>query len=224
MRPELRPLVRKLSLHRQRVGDTFVHSGAVGNVEIVAIMTGIGTVAAERATERLLSSTTVDHLVVVGIAGGVDPGVKIGAVIVPSSVIDGPTRSEYRPHLLGDTEPRGKLFTSDELLVEKDALAQLAEQGVVGLDMETASIAATCERHRCPWSVFRGISDRPSDELVDEAVFGLARLDGTANLPAVGRYLLTRPWRVRRLARLGRDMKVAANAAADAAVRACAQL
>lgn len=223
MRPELRPLVRTLSLRRERLGDTLVHSGTVGNVEIIAMMSGIGTLAAAQAAERLLSSITVDHLVVVGIAGGVDASAEIGAVIVPDLVIDGSTGSEYRPSPLGDTASRGKLLTSDELLVEPDALARLAEQGVVALDMETASIAAVCERHRCPWSVFRGISDRPSDGMVDEAVFGLARPDGTANLPAVGRYLLTRPWRVRRLARLGRDMSVAANAAAAAAVRACAQ-
>ncbi len=203
-------------------GDTFVHSGTIGNVEIIATMTGIGTLAAARATERLLSSMTVDHVVVVGIAGGV-VGVEIGDVIVPALVVDGSTGSEHRPSPFGDTASRGKIWTSDELLVEKDALARLAEQGVVALDMETASIAAICEQHQCPWSVFRGISDRASDELVDEAVFGLARPDGKANLPAVGRYLLRRPWRVRRLARLGHDMSVAANAAAAAAVRACAQ-
>jgi adenosylhomocysteine nucleosidase len=223
MKPELRPLVRILSLRRVQLDETSVHSGSVGDVEIVATMTGIGTRAATEASERLLSSMPVDHVVVVGIAGGVGPSVEIGDVIVPAAVIDGYTAKEYHPSPFGDMAPGGKVWTSDELLTEIDVVARLVEQGVVALDMETAAVAAVCEEHHCPWSVFRGISDRAGDELVDQAVFGLARPDGSANIPALARYLLPKPWRVRRLARLANDMKVAAEAAANAAVRACGQ-
>ena len=50
MRPELRPLVRPLSLRRSRSGDGALHAGAIGRVEIVATITGIGTRAAARGT------------------------------------------------------------------------------------------------------------------------------------------------------------------------------
>jgi hypothetical protein len=86
--------------------------------------------------------------------------------------------------------------------------------------METAAIAAVCERRGCAWSVFRAISDRAGDAAVDSDVLGLAGSDGAADLAALARFLLTRPWRIPGLVRLGRGMRLAANTAASAAVRA----
>jgi adenosylhomocysteine nucleosidase len=90
--------------------------------------------------------------------------------------------------------------------------------------METAAVAAVCERRGCPWSVFRAISDRADDGAVDAAILGLAGPDGGPNLPALMRFLVTRPWRVPQLARLARGMRLAADRAASAASRALARL
>ena len=90
--------------------------------------------------------------------------------------------------------------------------------------METSAIAAVCERRRCPWSVLRAISDRAGDPAIDSAVLGLAGPDGGPHLPALARFVLTRPWRLALLARLARDMRIAANAAASAAVAALARI
>jgi hypothetical protein len=86
--------------------------------------------------------------------------------------------------------------------------------------METAAIAAVCEDRDCPWSVFRAISDRADDGSIDLAVFGLAGPDGGPNLPALARFVLSKPWRVPELARLARGMKLATNVAASAALSA----
>ena len=220
MRPELRPLVHRLSLRRERSGGDVLHRGAVGRVEIVATTTGIGTRAAARATERVLSSTPVDHILVVGIAGGIGPGVAIGDLVVPELVVDLATGREHRPCPVGDSAPRGTLVTSDGLLVDREEIARLERRGVVAIDMETASIAAVCERRGCPWSVFRAISDRAGDAAIDQAVLGLAGPDGGPNLPALARFLLSQPWRVPQLARLARDMRRATQRAASAAAEA----
>lgn len=220
MRSELRPLVRVLALRRDRSGDGALWSGAAGGVAIVATMTGIGMGAAARATGRILDSAGVDHVVVVGIAGGIGPSVEIGDLVVPERVIDLASGTEHRPHPLGGSAPRGTLVTWDGLLVDPERMARLAREGVVAIDMETAAVAAVCERRGCPWSVFRAISDRADDASVDQAVFGLAGPDGGPNLPALARFLLTRPWRIPQLARLARGMRLAADAAATAAVRA----
>ena len=220
MRPELRPLVRSLSLSRARSGNGALLSGAVGRVEVVATTTGIGTRAAARTAERVLGSTPVDHLIVVGIAGGIGPSVDIGDLVVPELVIDLSTGTEHRPSHLGDTAPRGTLVTLDGLLVDQDEVARLERQGVIAIDMETAAIAAVCEDRHCPWSVFRAISDRADDGSTDPAVFGLAGPDGGTNLPALARFVLSKPWRVPELARLARGMKLATNVAASAALSA----
>jgi adenosylhomocysteine nucleosidase len=220
MRSELRPLVRLLSLTRERSGDGLLLSGLVGPVEVVATTTGIGTRAAARTAQRVLDSTPVDHVIVVGIAGGIGPTVDIGDLVVPDLVIDLSSGTEYRPSLLGHTAPRGTLVTSDELLVDRDEVVRLERQGVIAIDMETAAIAAVCEDRHCPWSVFRAISDRADDGSTDPAVFGLAGPDGGADFPALARFVLSKPWRVPELARFARGMRLATNRAASAAVNA----
>src|SRR4030042_5437733 len=86
MRSELQPLVRRLGLRRPRVGQGGLWSGAVGLVEVVATITGVGTQAASRAAERVLDSTAVEALFVVGVAGGIGPSVGIGALVGPAVV------------------------------------------------------------------------------------------------------------------------------------------
>jgi adenosylhomocysteine nucleosidase len=223
MQQELAPLRRKLALRRVRKGERSMHVGMAGGNEVVATLTGIGTVPARAAAEWLLREAKPDHVMVVGIAGGVDPAQPIGALIAPERVVDASGR-EFSPAQLGELPPRGVLFTSDALITGAAEAAALAERGVVGLDMETAAVAAVCEARGCPWSVFRAISDRVADGTTDPAVLALAGPDGSGDLGAVARYLLARPWRVVRLARLARGTFLAANAAADAAIRACERL
>src|SRR5512143_3742641 len=117
MRSELRPLVRLLSLKQSRSGDRSLLWGTLGRAEIVATTTGIGIRAATTAAEKVLGSTPVQHLVVVGIAGGIGPSVDIGDLVVPERVIDLATGAEYRPSVIGDTEARGTLATSDRVLI-----------------------------------------------------------------------------------------------------------
>ena len=224
MRHELRPLVRPLSLRKSGRGADTSFSGAVGRVEIVAAITRMGTAAAARAAERVLDSGAIDHLVVVGIAGGIGASARIGDLVVPELVIDLSTGAQHRPARLGDAAPRGTLATSDGLIVDRDVFARLEERGVIAIDMETSAIAAVCQRRGCPWSVFRAISDRAGDPEIDSAVFALATPDGGPNLPAIARFVLTRPWRLPKLARLGRDMQIATRVAASAAVAALAKL
>ncbi len=221
MRQELAPVVAAFSLRKTTLGDTFVQSGAVGDTQIVATTTGIGTAGAKRATEHLLDATTVDHVMVVGIAGGVGPTVKIGDLIFPSIVVDKSTGNEYRPAHLGEPETRGTIVTSDDFHVDPAVVAELAAAGVIALDMETSAVAEVCTRRGCAWSVIRAISDMATDH-PDDSVLGLAKPDGSANGPAVLKFLVTKPWRIPHLARLQRGSKLAANAAAQAAARACA--
>jgi adenosylhomocysteine nucleosidase len=222
MPAELRPLVRKLGLrHADEAIGRKAHVGRLGPADIAAAVTGIGTVAAAEATRRMLDAGGVDHIVVVGIAGGIDDGLAIGDVVVPKTVIDGVTGTEYRPDPLGEAPSDGALHTSDEFFVDPERLAALRARGVVALDMETAAIGAICQERGCPWSVFRAISDRSSDGLVDDAVFRLARPDGSPKLPAVARLVARQPRRIPDLVRLGRDARVATQSAAAAAIRAC---
>ena len=223
MPSELRPLLRPLSLRQEASGAGALYRGALGRAEVVAALTGVGTAAAARATERVLDAGPVDHLLVVGVAGGIGPGVRVGDAILPERVVDLASGASFRPALLGRGTPRGTLLTSDRLLVDRAELARLADPasfGAIAVDMETSAVAAVCERRGCPWSVFRAISDRADDGSVDAAVAALARPDGSPDLPAAVRLVLREPWRVPQLVRLGRGLSRATRAAAAAALRA----
>jgi adenosylhomocysteine nucleosidase len=220
MRQELAPVVQAFSLQRAVDGDPKLLEGSIGDTAIVATTTGIGTAGARAAAERVLDAKPTDHVMVVGIAGGVGPTVKLGDLIFPSVVVDRATGTEYRPSHLGNPEVRGKIVTSDDFLVDRSTLDELIADDVVALDMETSAVAAVCAARGCDWSVIRAVSDMATDH-PDDAVLGLAKPDGSANGPAVAKFLLTKPWRIPHLARLQRDSKAAATAAARAAARAC---
>jgi len=219
MPSELRPLLRRLPLHPVRGAEPGLHRGRLGEVELSARLTGIGPARAARVTERLLEAEPVDHVVVVGVAGGIGPSVAIGDLVVPERVRDLATGAEHRPARLGDEAPRGILVTSDGLLSDRARYAALAREGVVAVDMETAAVAAVCATSGCPFSVFRGISDRADDGSIDSAIFALARPDGSPDLAAVLRLVLRHPGRIPQLVRLGRDLGRATGAAAGAAAR-----
>jgi adenosylhomocysteine nucleosidase len=216
---ELRPVVRAFSLQRGQVGGVKLHTGTLGDVEIVAMKIGMGTRSAAAATERLLDATTVDHVLVVGIAGGVAAHANVGDMVFPSLVVDHATGSEYVPAGLGSGDASGTLLTTDEFIAEPDALGELANRGVVALDMETAAVAAVCERRECEWSVVRSLSDRPGE--VPPDVMDMAGADGSPNFGRAVRFVVTQPWRVPGLVRLARNSQRAANRAATAAVAAC---
>ena len=220
---EVQPLVRRLDLRVATIDGLDVHLGRVHDRDVVATVTGMGTVLATRQTERLVERVAVDRVLVVGITGALDHATPIGSIIVPEVVLDSATGAEHRPAPLQRHEPFGAMWTTDELLTDAEVLAGLRARGVISLDMETAAIAAVCERHGIEWSVIRSISDRANDGTVDEEIFGLSRQDGSPDLAAIARYVARRPTRIAHLATLGRNARRAANAAADAAIAIAAE-
>lgn len=228
---ELRPLVRRLRLRRTRVGNGCVYSGSANGRSVLATATGMGTKLAANRTERLLAAIEVGHVIVFGIAGAVDDDTAPGTVIRPCRVIDGATGAVYVPSPSPPAEAtqatngtaaqaaaHGTIWTTDELITDPDVTAGLRARGVVALDMETAAIAAVCERRGLSWSALRVISDRAADGIVTDEVFRLSKQDGSPDIAAVARYFIRHPHHVGRMARLAASARRATATAADAAI------
>ena len=211
---ELRPLVKAAGL--QPAGDDYV--GSVAGHTIVAAKMGVGMTGATATTERLLDTGDVDRVIVIGICGGLDESIPIGTVLSPEVLVDGATGTEYRSPAWDPIELSGTLVTFDDINLELQMIPQLVEQGASAVDMETAAVAAVCQRRGTPYAVFRSISDYATDGTVDEAVGAMARPDGSADIGAGLRYMVRRPWKIPGLIRLGRGSQAAAKAAADAAL------
>ena len=217
MRPELRAVVRAGALRRTSHDGPFSHGGTAGTWTVVAGVLGVGPSSARRTTARILELETFHHVMVVGIAGGLDPALPVGGLIVPRQVRLYPDGPLYRSHPLPSRRADGNLMTTDGLLSAEETWRAILESGFGAVDMEAAGVAEACEQAGVDWSVYRCISDRPDENIVDQAVFALSKPDGSADLRAVGRYLIRDPRRARTLAHLNRAMGHAADVAATAA-------
>ena len=215
MPSEMSPLAKELSLSRE--DDARVYRGKAGAIGLIGARTGIGTKRARDATARLLDTAPVEHVIVVGIAGGMGAS-KVGDVLFPEVVALKDTRAEFRASPIGDIALSGRLVTHDDFDLGPDETARLVDDGYIAVDMETAAIAEVCAQRGCPWTAVRAISDlvgvTPGD------VIDLANPDGSPNIGASLKYLLTKPWQIPKLVRLAVDSQKAANAAARAAGRA----
>ena len=220
MRSELEPLLKRLGLSQSPERGSGFFWGTVGGSEVVAALTGVGMRAGAQSAARIIEATSPDHLIVVGIAGGIGGSVAVGDLIVPDLVLNLDTGATLRPIPLGGCTPQGTLASSAALLESPEKARRLQDRGVVAIDMETAAIAEACELRGCAWSVFRAISDRADDGSTDAAVLGLADSDGSPNLAALARFVLAQPQRIPQLVRLARGMRAATRAAAGAAFAA----
>jgi adenosylhomocysteine nucleosidase len=214
MEIELVPLTRELGL----VHDGTFHRATLGDTEVLALVTTMGMSAGEEATRTMLDAG-VDCVIVVGIAGGVDPTtVTIGDVVVPETVIDRRTDRRCGPPRSPGVTPRGTISCGDELITDPTQLAAMGATGVIAVDMETAAVATVCEDAGVPWSAYRGISDYAGEGLVDQELFEATNADGSANPDAMREYLERHPEKREVLTRLAHDTTRATEAAAAAAI------
>lgn len=227
MVPEVRPIVKRLGLTRldaddgpMDLTDLHLHRGSAAGREVVVAVTGIGTAAAYRATERVLDAFPVDHVAAIGVCGGMSPDVAIGDLVTPAVVLDETSGSTVSPTTMPGHVAAGTLLTTDVLHNDPDELAGFVARGIVAVDMETGAIGAVCDQREIPWSVFRAVSDRAGDPGVDQHVLGLSHADGTPDPAAIARFLLTRPQRIPHLIRLGRGLNAAVTTSTRAAMAA----
>jgi adenosylhomocysteine nucleosidase len=217
MKPELKEVVRSFELTPTTDDPDFTHHGSVGRWSVMTLVTGMGPEKARIATRRALDAGPADHIMVIGIAGGLDPELPVGSLLVPEAVQLYPDGPRFATRPLPSRRPAGALMTTDGLFDGDDVWKPILEQGFGAVDMEAAGVAEVAEAAGIDWSIYRGISDRPDEHIVDQAVFGLSKPDGSADPVAVAKYLARDPRRAKALAHLNRCMQVAARLAADAA-------
>ena len=137
--------------------------------------------------------------------------------MVPERVQLYPDGPVFSTHPIAPRQASGALMTTDGLFDDDDVWRPIVERGFGAVDMEAAGVAEVCEEAGVDWSVYRGISDRPDEHIVDQAVFSLSKPDGSADPVAVAKYLARDPRRAKALAHLNKCMQLAARTAADAA-------
>jgi nucleoside phosphorylase len=204
-------------------------TGRVGNSDVTAVHIGMGPPLTRAALNRLLDQTNpdfrhVDHVMVAGICGGLDPDLDVGTLINAEVIVDHRTGAEYEHRPPGDEPRRGKIITTEEATMDHDLSRSFFANGCVGVDMENSAVAEVCEARNVPWSVYRCIGDRYFDGFLDERVLAVTNQDGSGNFEALNRLLEEDPEVRSNLQQLSRDTTMAARLAAEAAVRGCLAL
>ena len=159
-------------------------SGSEGNIVVRA--SGIGKVNAAVAAYKLIAEDGVDAIINTGCAGGVDPTVGIGDVVIGSACayhdvwcgveneagqIQGlPVLFEAEPTLLRKiaaefgADPKvhiGTICTGDQFLTsaKDDAKIKAVRPDALACDMEAAAIAQVCYKLGVPFIAYKVISD-----------------------------------------------------------------
>lgn len=179
------------------------------------------TVRAE-ALARGFIADGATALISIGIAGGLDPALQPGDIIIGSGVetrdgvIDCDPR--WRDRLLAALPGAraGLVFGSAEAVVtasRKQALFQ--KRGAAIVDMESGAVARVAAAAGLPFAALRAVSDPAGRALPRSALVGLGPEGDTKPL-AVMAALLRRPQDLPGLIRVGLDSKVGLSALGDA--------
>ncbi len=183
--------VAALEMESRWLGDS-------GECEFV--VGGMGRERAERAARQLVARG-VDGLVSWGVAGGLDPALGAGTVVLADAVLqqDGSaiaSDAEWRRRLETKLDGRvlvatGPLFHSDRVLSSVEGKREIWDRCGAGVvDMETAAIATVAEESGLPWLAVRVVTDTASMSL-PHAVTSSSGDDGRLRPVAIARLALS---------------------------------
>ncbi|MFO0965332.1 MAG: hypothetical protein U0793_07060 [Gemmataceae bacterium] len=184
-------------------------TGNAGTATVLVLETGIGAAQTQRGLDWLIGAFRPRHLVAAGFCGGLDPLLRVGAVVQAGEVVDeGGALVPLAVQPLA--MPRVRLVTCPRLLATAAERASLATaHQAQTVDMESVHIARFGRDHGIPVTCVRAVSDDARSSLAPV----LADLLSAGRVSA-GRLtcaLLRRPWLLRQMLRLARDTRVAGH-------------
>lgn len=182
---------------------------------------GADTDRAEALAARLVAEGAT-ALVSFGLAGGLDPALRPGDLLLPDGVCfeDGtaiPVHAGWRAALLGRglRACGGRILASRGVVADPDAKRRLFERtGAMAVDMEGGAVA----RSGLPFVVLRAVAD-PAERGIPAAALAGVGPDGAVRPAAVALRLLAAPWQLPALLRLAADSRAGLEALRGAVTR-----
>lgn len=211
-----------------RLGTAHAFSGSWLGHRLVLIRSGIGKPRARSALSQVCDQFPLSLALSIGYAGGLDPALRAGDLVVADSVLElEPASSkgnsapvsevsldaslvdramQLRP---GVKTHRGKLITVDEAVCKPEDKRALARRcSALAVEMETAALLRLAKEKNLPFLSVRSISDTADQELIDFS----ACIDDSGEVSKVkaGWHILTHPGSVAKV----RDLRACTQKAA----------
>jgi adenosylhomocysteine nucleosidase len=188
-----------------------IYRGQLKGKPCILVLTGIGRRRADKATQFVLERFPVTALISIGFAGALTPDLKIGEVVVCSTVrrasgfekVEGQAEAYAAdPNLLapassgpGDGSTRflaGTCVTTPRVVSGAQAKQELGREFQAQIvDMESYWIAMMASSRRVPFIAIRSVSDTLQDDL--RAVDHILDSEGRVLWERVAPYFLLHP-------------------------------
>jgi adenosylhomocysteine nucleosidase len=214
-------IVAALAAEARLLGRARPHGAVLALADgTLLLVSGMGPSAATEAAQRLLEAGAT-ALVSFGVAGGLDPALEAGALVLPDEVLaaDGARHAtahgwrELVAAAVADRYPacRGALLTCREPLCSPaEKLTAFRETGAVAVDMEGFAIAEIAARGGLPFLAVRSVLDAAADTL-PPTLLGAIDARGAASLGRVLGAIVRAPREWPDMLRLARRCRAAAR-------------
>lgn len=204
---------------RMKINDriSFGHSkGFLGTWlghQVLVVQSGLGKRRARNLLGQIIESYSPTLVISFGFAGGLNPDLKLGDVLIAKKVIDISFKSENQDHVVNSQQNLvsnkvviannmlgnfffkvhiGPLITSDIAVCLPRQKMNLGQNYyALGVDMETSALLEVANQNSVPLISVRGISDPVDQELVNFSPC----FDENGNVSKIraGWYVLTNP-------------------------------
>lgn len=189
---EIMPLIDKM------VNKTFkknamlnFYEGEYEEIQLVTAYSGVCKVNAAITTQIMISKYDVTHIIMTGVAGGLNEDLEIGDIIISTEL----AYHDVAPQILTEYHPwmesiyfkadnnmvedfvnvaksitksnkclTGRIITGEIFITEKERDKLIKEFRPLCVDMESTSVAHTCYVNDIPFIIIRSISDFANED------------------------------------------------------------
>jgi adenosylhomocysteine nucleosidase len=185
------------------------------------IAVGGGTAEGARSVAERLVRDGVSALISFGLAGGLDPALPPGTILIPTGVMVDGDHFSTDPALrarLGDAVTDTLLAASEVVASASAKAALFAVTRAAAVDLESGAVARVAAQHGLPFAVLRAICDPAERDLPPAALVALDRRGAIGLVRVVGS-VLAHPQQLPALLVLAADAAAARRALREAVVR-----
>lgn len=144
--------------------------------QVRTLITGMGHERAYKRVSEWLKQNSCRSIVATGYAGAAQPGLKVGDILLADEVMEARSQRLFRPTLREPSTSlpvrRGRLVTLERIAWMKRSKERLGSRfQALGLDLETAAVAAVAQEAGVGWMAVRVVLDPMEENLFSARIF-----------------------------------------------------